>query len=175
MYQSTMLTDEEITHQQELLKTYRRNLALYLQRQAMMGAAYVTPEVMHGIAEAREQIARIKRILGESGVEVPDHPDDGSAATAAPRAAAPPRQRAGAPATIDRVALRQVLAERFSDEELRDLAFDLGIDYEDLPGATRSGKARELITYTERRGRLDDLVAAVGRLRPGALPPTGAG
>lgn len=166
-----MLTSEEIAHQQALLKTYRDNLALYLRQQAMQGIAYVTPVVVLGIAEARENIARIKRILRENGVDVLDSanddvPVDDRHAVAAP---AQPTVSPAAPQVIDRTRLRQVLTDRFNDDELRDLTFELGIDYEDLPGTTRSGKARELITYTERRSRLAELVSAVRRLRPGAF------
>jgi hypothetical protein len=47
--------------------------------------------------------------------------------------------------------LRQILATRFSESELRTLCFDLGIDYDDLPGQEKASKARELIAYLERR------------------------
>ena len=33
--------------------------------------------------------------------------------------------------------LRQLLTKRFSDGELRTLCFDLGVEYEDLPGQAR--------------------------------------
>lgn len=62
--------------------------------------------------------------------------------------------------------VREILATAFSDEELRDLSFDLGIDYENLPAEGKSGKARELVWYCRRHGRFADLVAAVRRLRP---------
>ncbi len=47
---------EEIAHQQTLLITYRRNLAHYLKQQAALGEAYAPPVVLHGIAEARNNI-----------------------------------------------------------------------------------------------------------------------
>ncbi len=43
------------------------------------------------------------------------------------------------------VRLRQILVERFDDEELKTLSYDLGVDYEDLRGAKPTAKARELV------------------------------
>jgi hypothetical protein len=54
--------------------------------------------------------------------------------------------------------LRQMLAAHFSVEELRTLCFDLGVDYDDLPGEGKTSKARELIGYLERHDRIPDLV-----------------
>jgi hypothetical protein len=62
--------------------------------------------------------------------------------------------------------LRQVLAERFSDGELRTLCFDLGIEYDDLPGEGKADKARELVAYLERRDRIPDLKEIGRRVRP---------
>jgi hypothetical protein len=39
--------------------------------------------------------------------------------------------------------LRQILTERFDESELRTLCFDLGIDYDDLPGSGKVDKARD--------------------------------
>lgn len=65
--------------------------------------------------------------------------------------------------------LHQALFTRFSQPELRTLCFDLGVDYDDLPGEGKSNKARELVTYMRRRDRLDDLAEAVQRARPDAV------
>ena len=62
--------------------------------------------------------------------------------------------------------LRQVLAERFDEGELRTLCFDLGIEYDDLPGKGRADKARELVAYLERRDRIPDLIEIGERIRP---------
>jgi hypothetical protein len=54
----------------------------------------------------------------------------------------------------------------------------LGLDYDDLPGAGKKDKARELVGYYHRRGRIDKLVQACLRRRPGICkeeargPPT---
>jgi Effector-associated domain 7/TIR domain len=62
--------------------------------------------------------------------------------------------------------LRQNLVDSFSDTELRDLCFDLGIDYEDLPGQGKAAKARELVAYCERRGLTTELIKKCSELRP---------
>lgn len=54
--------------------------------------------------------------------------------------------------------LRELLASHFNEEELKTLAADLGIEFDDLPGNGRIGKIRELISYVVRRNQLDDLV-----------------
>ena len=58
------------------------------------------------------------------------------------------------------VSLRQNLYTRLSEEELRSLCFDLGVDYENLGGESKAAHARNLISYFERRERLDELAAA---------------
>lgn len=65
-----------------------------------------------------------------------------------------------------RIRLYRLLVERFSVGELRDLCFELRIDYESLPGAGKADTARELISYLDRRGRLTELIAFVQQLRP---------
>lgn len=67
------------------------------------------------------------------------------------------------------LALRSALVERFGEEDLRDLAFALALEYDDVPGATRKDKARELVLYCHRRGRLAELKQAILQRRPGAL------
>lgn len=58
---------------------------------------------------------------------------------------------------LSRMELRRILDTRYSLEEIRELTFDLMVDYEALSGDTKSSKARELIAYMERRGRLLEL------------------
>lgn len=69
--------------------------------------------------------------------------------------------------TEDLPALLRQLESVFNDEELKTVCFELGIEYGDLPAANRSGKMRELITYCQRHGRLDDLVELLQQKRPG--------
>jgi hypothetical protein len=59
-----------------------------------------------------------------------------------------------------------LLTRAFNEEELKTLAFELGVDYDSLPADGKSGKARELVSYFERRSQLPLLVAAVRNARP---------
>lgn len=67
-----------------------------------------------------------------------------------------------------RVKLRQILTDRFSEEELRTVCFDLGLDYDDLPAQGKAGKARELVAYSERSGHIAELIDHCQKLRPNA-------
>lgn len=60
----------------------------------------------------------------------------------------------------------ELLDQHFNLEELKSLCFRLGVDYDSLSGAGKSGKARELVTYLARRGRLPELLSAGRDLRP---------
>jgi hypothetical protein len=71
-----MPSQEEIEEQQKLLETNRRTLHIYLHQRDELGSAYAPPGTIHGIRNARANIARIKGILRGWGVEVPEHPDD---------------------------------------------------------------------------------------------------
>ncbi len=62
--------------------------------------------------------------------------------------------------------LRQILTTRFNDGELRSLCFDLGVDYESLPGEGKADKARELVAYCERHERIPELIRNLIQLRP---------
>lgn len=64
------------------------------------------------------------------------------------------------------VQLRDQIAEYFNAEELADLCFRLGVQYENLQGTTNAAKARELTEYSRRHGRLEQLVAKCRELRP---------
>ena len=65
-----------------------------------------------------------------------------------------------------RNALRQVLYDHFSLEELRTLCADLDVDHDDLEGEGKEPKARELIAYLQRRERLGQLVTYIQQHRP---------
>ncbi|MCI0398096.1 MAG: aminoglycoside phosphotransferase family protein [Chloroflexi bacterium] len=69
------------------------------------------------------------------------------------------------PVVNKRITLRQMMAEHFSLEELRTLCYDLHIEFDDLSGSGKEGKIRALITYCERRGRVEDLVDACRKQR----------
>jgi hypothetical protein len=69
----------------------------------------------------------------------------------------------------DQQALRELIGRLFNDSEIRDLCFDLGIEYENLGGSSKADKVRELITFAARDGRTADLLAAVKKRRPRAF------
>jgi len=71
--------------------------------------------------------------------------------------------------------LRKILTTRLDENELRDLCFDLDIDYDGLPGEGKTGKARELIAYLERRKRLHDLIKVGRQERPDISWPEATG
>jgi len=74
----------------------------------------------------------------------------------------------------DTTAIRQRLEEQFDLEELRTLSMDLGVDFDNLRGEGKAAKARELVLYLQRRGRLDALVAAIQAARDaGPAGPAG--
>ncbi len=65
--------------------------------------------------------------------------------------------------------LRQKLMAHFSEQDLRTLCFDLGIEYDDLSGDNRESKARELINRFKRRESMGELLSACSKSRPGAM------
>lgn len=77
------------------------------------------------------------------------------------RPPAPGEQR-----TSELVRLWRLIDEHFNDGELRGLCFELGIDYESLPGEEKRSKARELVAACERAGRIPELVQAGRQQRP---------
>jgi hypothetical protein len=71
------------------------------------------------------------------------------------------------PTTLSyRTQLRQLLSSRFSEGELQTFCFDLGVDYETLPGEGKADKARELVEYLERHSRIQECVELGKQLRP---------
>lgn len=63
-------------------------------------------------------------------------------------------------------ALLLFIKKAFNLEELKTLCFNLYLQFDDIAGQTLEAKARELIAYMERIGRLRDLMAALARERP---------
>jgi hypothetical protein len=156
---------DQISQQQTLLTMYRRTLAHYLKQQAAHGSAFLPPSVAQGIVEARDNIRRIKHILRDWQVPVEDFIDDEDDAMHT----SPVKSQHSTSAPIDRVKLRQILTEQFDDNELREVYFDMSIDYESLGGSGKAAKARELIGFVERRGRYQELIDQILRLRPSAF------
>ncbi len=66
----------------------------------------------------------------------------------------------------ERETLHQNLMKSFDYSELTDLCSYLGIDYEIIAGDNKEAKIRELISYCERTGRLQELFYKCQTLRP---------
>jgi hypothetical protein len=74
--------------------------------------------------------------------------------------------------------LCQAIIDHYDLEELRTLCSELSIDYDSLRGEGKAAKARELVAYCERKGRIDELrqriapsLVAIGKSRgKGAHP-----
>lgn len=64
------------------------------------------------------------------------------------------------------VTLIKNLDKSFNDEELRHLCVELGVDYDNLGGSGKKDRARELVTYLNRRGQIAKLLTALEKLRP---------
>jgi len=76
---------------------------------------------------------------------------------------------------VDSAKLRQLIIYCFDINELRDLCFDLAVDYDALPGEDKPNKARELVAFFQRPTRsIDELIQVCSRLRPKApwIAPT---
>ena len=61
--------------------------------------------------------------------------------------------------------LRHTLMNHFDLEEMQNLCFDMGMDYELLPGRGKGSKARSMIEYWRKRQDLDALIEAIRRER----------
>jgi hypothetical protein len=62
--------------------------------------------------------------------------------------------------------LRQTIRQHFNLEELETLAFDLGLNWDELAGATLSKKCQSLIGVMQRNGRLPELLRLLHQERP---------
>jgi hypothetical protein len=63
------------------------------------------------------------------------------------------------------VALRDWLAANLDPSQLRLLSADLGVEFDGLGGQSEKLKAQELVGYLNRRGRLDEIVQAIERIK----------
>ncbi len=62
--------------------------------------------------------------------------------------------------------LRKGLVDYFKLDELASLCRDLGIDFENIGGEGKEGKARELVDYCQRRGLVSEFLQRCAELRP---------
>ena len=84
------------------------------------------------------------------------------------------KQEGSSPATISSQIILSLLREHFDLEELRELCFILGVKYDDLRSEGRKSKARELVMYLDRCGRLPELTREMKKQRPN-IPWPGPG
>ncbi|MCA9916306.1 MAG: AAA family ATPase [Anaerolineales bacterium] len=61
----------------------------------------------------------------------------------------------------DLARIRHALVDSFDLDELRTLCFDLGMDFESLPGQSKPAKAREMVNYWRNRHDLTTLTEAI--------------
>jgi hypothetical protein len=54
----------------------------------------------------------------------------------------------------------------FNESELRDLCFELDIEFDDLPGPSRKDKCRELISLMKRQKRIPEFIQICRNKRP---------
>jgi hypothetical protein len=72
-------------------------------------------------------------------------------------------------ALINLITLRNLINDHFNIQEISQLCFDLGVDFENLGESnTRKAKAQALIEYMKRKSRLGELLALVIKQRPNA-------
>jgi len=65
-----------------------------------------------------------------------------------------------------RLELFEILTERFNLQELQTLCFAIPVNYDSLEGGDLGSKARELVLFLMRSGRLQELVETGKSLRP---------
>ncbi len=66
-----------------------------------------------------------------------------------------------------------IINQYFNKEEIRDMCFQLGIEYEEFPTETRTAMSRELIRTCDRLGNIDKLVKLCQQKRPNIIWPKG--
>lgn len=64
------------------------------------------------------------------------------------------------------IMVQHALQQFFSLDELQQLAFEMGVECDNLPGATKERKARELVLFLDRRGQMELLVQTIREMRP---------
>jgi tetratricopeptide (TPR) repeat protein len=69
------------------------------------------------------------------------------------------------------VQLRDQIAKTFDLEELRALAFDLQLDWDELEGIRKTNRIQDLIIQLARNGRLEELIESLKEYRPKAAWP----
>ncbi|MQS69476.1 MULTISPECIES: hypothetical protein [Escherichia] len=71
--------------------------------------------------------------------------------------------------TMELTRLRDCLVLHFNLSEIQTACFDLGIEYDSIPGDSLDDKARELVRFMSRSGRLEGLIKYCHTMRPNAV------
>ena len=96
------------------------------------------------IAYARKTTARLKELTGEE----------------------PPPEPSVKPPRTGRATLSRLIGQRFNVDEIDGLAFELGLEKDELSGDTRAARARALVSWAADRGLLSELGRRVEAARP---------
>ena len=81
------------------------------------------------------------------------------------------RARVRIPSCSPHVALHRLLAQNLTQRDLAALTFEMGLDFDDLPGDLLADKARSLILVVKRHGAEAHLLAHLRRYRPDLRGP----
>lgn len=76
----------------------------------------------------------------------------------------------GSPPAPDPAHLRQLIVTHFDSDEIEAICFDLGIDYDSLPGQGKLKKVVELIEHCARSGQVARLIDVCAQARPAVEP-----
>lgn len=158
-----------LTQTQDPAARRRRLIPLMLQksdlppRLAMLTYANFTNPEKHE-AELQRVVSAIKQ-----GAKVPEMPKGATTSANLNATSSQTPSIATEPESYSQeflTRLRELLIARFSDNELKTLCFDMGIDYENISGSTKSAHAIELIRYLRSRDRLGEFLKLCQRERP---------
>jgi hypothetical protein len=76
------------------------------------------------------------------------------------------KKKANPPADEETLELIDALSKQFTLDEMESICLELGIEFEDLPSRTRSGKARQLVQQADKLKRRNNLLKIMRRDRP---------
>lgn len=141
---------QQITAQQQTIRFLTRRVD---ELEASREREYAETETLRQENETlRQEIAELRRGVAELFRQI-------EAAKLTPAWQPSPQSSSGKrPKGIDVAGLRKRIVSAFSLREIGDLAFELGVDPDEVPGETATDRARSLVTYLQDRGRLDELV-----------------
>lgn len=146
-------SNDEMARRLRLLEN--RQERYHLAQLQMQSRLEMQSEYSRRLADYAKMLADRLRGLGETDIP--------------PAPAAPPGMDAPlfpTPTASDSRKLEQRIAQQFSLAEIDDLAFQLGIDREEIGGETRGARALALVDYAGRHGLSDELTALARQLRP---------